>query len=396
MQGAYDAALAGGCNLFDTAESCAAAAWLLAAAGREAAAQAARRPCAAQPRPFSPLRHACPAPAPASRRRRRRPAGRLGRVGAVSGRLPAGAAGAGRARARRGIQVPAAAALAPARAAVHHGGAPGHRSARRPTTGCPSASLPLPAGCRVAGLGWERGTPTPAHHAPQWSAWGSKRWTSTSCTPRQPRSSRRGCAAAGVTACMVGGAGAGGAMGQRAGPCLAQPSIPSRSAPAHPRARLLPSLPTCPSPYPSARSDIGQRPGPRSGQRPGPRRRRQQLRRGAAAGDAPAAGGARRAAGREPGGWVGRRGGVWMLARGPVQGLPRVCSGCSGRRALGAVLLPAPAPRARSPPPQVEFSLCHALPERSGLLEACAELGVRWARAGGWGAHRHRPSAGCL
>lgn len=27
-------------------------------------------------------------------------------------------------------------------------------------------------------------------------------------------------------------------------------------------------------------------------------------------------------------------------------------------------------------PLQVEFSLCHALPERSGLLEACRELGV--------------------
>lgn len=26
---------------------------------------------------------------------------------------------------------------------------------------------------------------------------------------------------------------------------------------------------------------------------------------------------------------------------------------------------------------QVEFSLCHALPERSGLLEACGELGIR-------------------
>ncbi len=28
-------------------------------------------------------------------------------------------------------------------------------------------------------------------------------------------------------------------------------------------------------------------------------------------------------------------------------------------------------------PLQVEFSLCHALPTRNGLLDACNELGVR-------------------
>lgn len=33
---------------------------------------------------------------------------------------------------------------------------------------------------------------------------------------------------------------------------------------------------------------------------------------------------------------------------------------------------------------QVEFSLCHALPARSGLLDACNELGVRWAWVGAW------------
>ena len=227
---------------------------------------------------------------------------------------------------------------------------------------------------------------------------------STWCTRQWRPSAPSRCAS--VAACCMLCAACCGSPAAPTAACCGSPSAPcsctcqqlaaAGSSAVHPQ--CVPADLGVPTPVPTLAcltrphfaTDAGLQPGGSSGQRVGKVGGRQQLQRGGDAGDAPSAGGARHPAGCEPG---GRSVGAWV-------GSPGCCKDCMPAAAVGSTYglywewhagdvkgkkttagTPSPARDLLGCPlcAQVEFSLCHALPARNGLLDACNELGVRWA-----------------